>query len=56
MSSTSENTAPVNVPMLAYTFPVVVKLPGFTFPVTLKLANVPVLVIFGCAAVITVPA
>jgi len=54
--STSENTAPVNVPMLAYTFPVVVKLPGFTFPVTLKLANVPVLVIFGCAAVITVPA
>ena len=31
-------------------------MPPCTLPLTLKLANVPVLVMFGCAAVVTVPA
>ena len=31
-------------------------LPLVTLPVTAKLVNVPVLVMFGCAAVVTVPA
>ena len=31
-------------------------LPIFALPDTLKLASVPVLVMFGCAAVVTVPA
>ena len=32
------------------------KLPTLALPVTLKLASVPVLVMFGCALVVTVPA
>jgi len=36
--------------------PVVPTLPMLEFPDTLKLTSVPVLVIFGCAAVVTVPA
>ena len=36
--------------------PAVTKLPPVTLPVTLKLVNVPRLVIFGCAAVVNVPA
>ena len=31
-------------------------LPALILPVTVKLPNVPTLVIFGCAAVVTVPA
>ena len=38
-----------------FTFPVVLKLPEITLPITLKLVSVPVLVIFGCAAVVNVP-
>ena len=38
------------LPVLANTLPAVIA------PVTPKLVNVPVLVIFGCAAVVTVPA
>ena len=35
---------------------VVPKLPVLALPVTLKLLSVPILVIFGCAAVVSAPA
>ena len=38
------------MPLLAYTFPLII------FAVTVKLLNVPTLVIFGCALVVTVAA
>ena len=40
---------------VAVTIPVPM-LPMFALPLTLKLDNVPVLVILGCALVVTVPA
>ena len=40
----------------ALTIPVVFKLPTFALPLTLTLVNVPNEVMFGCAAVVTVPA
>ena len=54
------NTTPAKFALLAYRLPLALMLPVFrlpevTFPVTLKLVSVPVLVIFGCAAVVNVP-
>ena len=40
---------------LAVILPAVAKLPEVVVPVTVKLVNVPVLVMFGCAAVVNVP-
>ena len=41
---------------VAYTLPVEVKLPTLALAVTITELNVPTEVIFGCAAVVTVPA
>ena len=44
------------VNVLATTAPAVFKLPALALPVTPNDVSVPTLVIFGCAAVVTVPA
>ena len=54
------NTNPLKLALFAIRLPLalilpVFKLPDLTLPVTLKLDSVPVLVMFGCAAVVSVP-
>ena len=48
--------ADMPVPTLTNVYPLVVRLADDILPETLKLVSVPTLVIFGCAAVVTVPA
>ena len=49
-------TLPLKLPVPVATKAVVPKLPTLALPVTVKLVNVPVLVMFGCALVVTVAA